>query len=143
MANNRRKRYVKPKPKFTAASKLIGVIVFIAMLGIIIYAMIIIPKVAEDAIKAGITPDMGALNTLIGGILGVACAYIGFYINMAKAEHIEDKKNEIKKQIHKIEQDGITQEEMEKLNVLKEELMNLNDKLDNISGDENIGGYNG
>ena len=104
--------------------------------------MLDIPKVAEDAIKMGITRDMSALNTLIGGVFTVMTAYIGFYINMAKTEHIEDKKNEIKKEIRRIEKDCITPEESVRLSELKEELYAFGQKLDEISnGQGDI--YNG
>ena len=89
----------KCSKRIMAASKLLGFVVVLGAAAVIIYSMLVIPKVAEDAIKMGITPDMSALNTLIGGVFTVMTAYIGFYINMAKTEHIEDKKNEIKKEI--------------------------------------------
>lgn len=134
-----RRKYSK---RIMAASKLLGFVVVLGAAAVIVYSMFVILKVAEDAIKMGITPDMSALNTLIGGVFTVMTAYIGFYINMAKAEHIEDKKNEIKKEIRRIEKDCITPEESVRLSELKEELYAFGQKLDEISnGQGDI--YNG
>jgi hypothetical protein len=130
----------KKKKKYTKrsipTSKLIGLITAIAVIIVVVYAMIIIATLSEKAINMGISPDFTPLNTLIGGVLALAAAYIGFYINMAKAEHIADKKNEIAKEIKRIEKNGITVEEQERLYQLKEELEGLDSGLEEIRMDD-------
>ena len=127
------KKYTK---RSMATSKMIGLITAISVVIIVVYAMVIIAKLSNKSIDMGIGPDFTPLNTLIGGALALAAAYIGFYINMAKAEHIADKKNEIAKEIRRIEKNGITLEEQERLAKLKGELENLDCNLDEIKMDD-------
>ena len=126
------KKYTK---RSMATSKLIGLITAVAVIIVVVYAMILIATVSNKAINIGISPDFTPLNTLIGGALALAAAYIGFYINMAKAEHITDKKNDIAREIKRIERNGITPEEQERLHELKEELEGLNCGLEEIRTD--------
>lgn len=126
----------KKKNKHMATSKLMGLIVAIAVIAIVIYAMVILPLLAHESIMSGISPDYSPLNTLIGGIIGLATAYICFYINMAKSEHIEDKKKEIALEIKRIEQNGVTVEEEEKLQKFKEELEELHGDLEEIQSEK-------
>lgn len=123
------------KNKHMATSKMIGLMVAVAVMIVSIYAMVIIAILANKAIEMGINPDFAPLNTLMGGVLALAAAYIGFYINMAKAEHIADKKNEITLEIKRIEKDGITAEEHEQLEKFKNDLENLNNDLEEIKMD--------
>jgi hypothetical protein len=125
----------KKKKKRIETSKRIGLIVAIAVIIVIAYAMIIIAISSIKALETGITPDFTPLNTLVGGALTLTAAYIGFYINMAKAEHIEDKRNAIAKEIKRIEKDGITPEEQERLSKLKENLEGLDNELNEIKSD--------
>lgn len=131
----KKKKHKKRPKRSMATSKLIGLITAISVMIVIIYAMIIIATMSNKAINVGISPDFTPLNTLIGGMLALAAAYIGFYINMAKAEHITDKKNEIAREIKRIERNGITVEEQERLHELKEELEYLDDGLEEIKTD--------
>lgn len=130
----------KKKKKYTkrsmATSKLIGLVVAIAVIIVAIYSMIIIATLSSKAIEMGLTPDFTPLNTLIGGALALAAAYIGFYINMAKAEHIEDKKNQIAQEIKRIEKNGITIEEQERLDKLRGDLEGLDSDLEEIKMDD-------
>lgn len=132
LKKQKNKKYTK---RSIATSKLIGLITGIAVVAVVIYAMIVIATLSGKAINMGISPDFTPLNTLIGGALALAAAYIGFYINMAKAEHIADKKNEIAQEIKRIEKDGITVEEQERLAKLKEELESLDSGLEEIKTD--------
>lgn len=132
MQKKKKKKYVK-RPM--ATSKMIGLITATGVVIVIAYAMIIIAILSDKAINIGIAPDFTPLNTLIGGALALAAAYIGFYINMAKAEHIADKKNEIALEIRRIEKNGITPEEQERLEKLKMELEGLDTDLEEIKLD--------
>ena len=130
------KKKTKVQRKHVATSKMIGLIVAIAVIIIAIYAMIIIAILSSKAIEMGINPDFTPLNTLMGGALALAAAYIGFYINMAKAEHIADKKNEIAREIKRIEENGITVEEQIRLDELKGDLEKLDNDLKEIEMDD-------
>lgn len=122
------KRRKEKLNRFMAMSKLIGLVVMFISVSIIVYAMYEMHKIN----------DLSALPTLIGGIFAILASYIGFYINMAKAEHIEDKKNQIKKELELIRRDGITAEERERELELESTLSELSFKLDSINEDENI-----
>ena len=130
----------KKKKKYTkrsmATSKLIGLVIAIAVIIVAIYSMVIIATLSNKAIEIGLSPDFTPLNTLIGGALALAAAYIGFYINMAKAEHIEDKKNQIAREIKRIEKNGITIEEQERLDELRSDLEGLDSDLEEIKMDD-------
>ena len=125
----------KNKFKKIATTKMIGLIVAAAVVVVAIYAMVFIAILSDKAIDMGISPDLAPLNTLMGGALALAAAYIGFYINMAKAEHIEDKKNEIAREIRRIEKNGITIDEQLELDCLKGNLEGLNEDLEGIKTD--------
>lgn len=125
----KRRKRKKEQIRFTAMSKLIGFIVILIVIIVILFSMYEMDK----------TKDISALQYLICGTLAILGSYIGFYINMAKAEHIEDKKNQIKKELELIRRDGIiTEEEKIKEEELKEELENMNTNLDELNYDENI-----
>lgn len=115
--------------RFTAMSKLIGFIVILIVAIVIIYSMYEMHRIQ----------DISALQYLICGVLAILASYIGFYINMAKAEHIEDKKNQIKKELELIRRDGIvTDEEKEREAELQDKLENMNSSLDELNTDEDI-----
>ena len=124
----RRKKKQQQPTRFTAMSKLIGFIVIIIVSIVIIYSMYEMHRIQ----------DISALQYLICGVLAILASYIGFYINMAKAEHIEDKKNQIKKELELIRRDGITQEEKEREIELQYELETMNCSLDDLNTEEEI-----
>jgi uncharacterized membrane protein (DUF106 family) len=126
----------KENKEHTPTSKIIGLLVAIIVLFVIIYAMGLIAISTFKALEVGLTIDFTPLNTLVGGALALAAAYVGFYINMAKSEHIEDKKNEIMREIRRIEEDGITTEEEIELENLKEDLEELNNDLEEIKEED-------
>lgn len=135
MAKKKKKKTVvkqqkakKPK-RFTAMSKLIGIIVILIVIVVIAYSMFEMHK----------TQDLSSLPTLIGGVLAILGSYIGFYINMAKAEHIEDKKNQIAKELELIRRDGtITEEEKKRQEELMQQLEDMNVSLDELKVEEEI-----
>lgn len=119
---------MKKKVKFTAMSKLIGLIVIIIVALVIGYSMYEMHR----------TQDVSSLQYLIGGAFAILGSYIGFYINMAKAEHIEDKKNQIKKELELIRADGITDEEKIREEELRQELESMGAELDEMDVEEEI-----
>jgi HPt (histidine-containing phosphotransfer) domain-containing protein len=116
--------------RFMAVSKFIGVIIGGLCATIIIYSMVMM----------AVLKDLSSLPTLIGGVLGLGATYVGFYISMAKAEHIEDKKNDIMKEIHKLKKEAAaaTPEVEEKANELEQELDSVYNKLQEIENEETI-----
>ena len=112
--------------KFTAMSKLIGYIVIAFATIVILYAMYEMHRIQ----------DLSSLPQLLIGVLGLLTAYVGFYINMAKAEHIEDKKNQIKKELELIRLDGITTEEKDRQNQLQQELEQMGIELEILKAQE-------
>lgn len=126
MAKKKRKIKKTTPKKFMAMSKLIGFIIIIISLIIIVFSML----------EMHVTGNLDSLSTLIAGVFGLLAAYVGFYINMAKAEHIEDKKNQIKKELELIRRDGVTEEERSRELELENELQILDLDLDNLKSEE-------
>ena len=131
MSKKKKRKIIRRRPssRFMAMSKLIGIAVFIFAATVIIYSMYEMHR----------TQDLSALPSLIGGILGIVASYIAFYINMAKAEHIEDKKNQIKKELELIRNSKENTEEKSQEELrLQQELENLEIILDNLNTEEQV-----
>lgn len=129
MGKKKRKKSSKEKViRFTAMSKQIGYIVFVVVIVTILYSMYEMHRLG----------NLDPLQYLIVGALALGASYIGFYINMAKAEHIEDKKNEIKKEILLIKKDGVTPKEAERLEEIQLELEEMNTSLDELNTEEEV-----
>lgn len=75
--------------KFMAMSKFIGVVAFAFVFMITIYAMIEMHK----------TQTYAALPQLIISAFGFASVYAGFYLLMAKVEHVEVEKTKREKEL--------------------------------------------
>ena len=118
--------YKKQQAKFTAMSKLIGIVIAFLVITVLIFSMYEMHRLH----------DLSSLSQLLIGTFAVLTTYIGFYINMAKAEHIEDKKNQIKKELELIRANGITVEEQEKQEQLQQQLEQMNIDLDIIKSQE-------
>lgn len=71
-----------PKFRFMAMSKLIGLIAFAFVFMITVYAMN----------EMHITGNYDSLPQLIISAFGFASIYSGFYLTMAKVEHVEEEK---------------------------------------------------
>lgn len=80
--------------RFMAMSKLIGIISFSFVLIVVIYAMI----------EMHITQDLSNLGQLIISAFGFATIYSGFYLTMAKVEHIEVEKTKREKELEMLKQ---------------------------------------
>lgn len=104
------------KKHFMPMSKKIGVIIFFLASLVVAYAMY----------EMHITQDISSLEHLIIGVFAMLASYIGFYINMAKAEHLEDKKNQIKRELELLRRDGISEDEVERERELQQELDGMN-----------------
>ncbi len=114
--------------KMMAASKLAGLIIGILSTIVIIYSMIVMV----------VLKDLSPLTTLLGGIFGLASVYVGFYIAMAKAEHIEDKKNEVRRELVRLKKEAacLPEASQEKVNELENTLEQTYNKLDELANEE-------
>jgi amino acid permease len=114
----------KPKFKFMAMSKLIGVIAFIFILAITVYAM----KEMHD------TKVYDSLPQLIISIFGFASIYAGFYLTMAKKEHIEEEKTRREKELMLLQRNQASQEDVEDK---KQEIKELRQKMLDVLNESN------
>lgn len=129
MRKRKKRKSKKRKPiRFMAMSKLIGLFVTNVVIIVIGYSMYEMHRLE----------NIEMLQYLICGVFAILASYIGFYINMAKAEHIEDKKNQIRKELELIRRDGISEEEKEREIELQQELEKMNSTLEELETEEEI-----
>lgn len=124
------KKQFKPTPRFMAMSKLIGIFIAIAMLSIVIYAMI----------EMHLQNDLSSLPQLLISTFSIAAVYVGFYLTMAKFEHIEYEKTnrqkellKLKKKLELYDDQSQTIEDVEKI---QNEIDNLDSKACEIENQE-------
>ena len=89
----KRKKKTKPKRlaprRFTAMSKMIGVASFAFLLIIVVYSLIEMHR----------TENFEHLGQLMISSFAFSTIYTGFYLNMAKTEHIEAEKVKLQKEL--------------------------------------------
>ena len=90
----------KPKFKFMAMSKLIGLVAFTFIFAITVYTM-------QEMHNTG---NYDALPQLIISAFGFATIYAGFYLTMAKVEHVEEEKTRREKELAGLLKSGATDE---------------------------------
>ena len=122
-------RNKKHKFRFMAMSKLIGIIFLFIAFSVMIYSMVVMV----------ISNNYDSLSTLIQFSLSSASIYGAFYINMAKAEHIEDIKGSLKKEIESMRLKGVSEEE---ISYVKDELNATQEVFNNVM-QENSNGIGG
>lgn len=108
--------------RFMAMSKLIGVVAFLFVLSIVVYTMI------EMHIKG----DLSSLPQLIISSFGFAAIYSGFYLTMAKVEHIEIEKTKREKELEVLRQQCGDIDIHEEYELKKQELAELQQKYADI-----------
>ena len=96
------KKKNKYKFRFMAMSKLIGLIAIIFVFIVIIYTM-------EEMHNTG---NYEALPQLIVSAFGFASIYAGFYLTMAKMEHIEAEKTKREKELALLKKIGASNEDI-------------------------------
>ena len=106
--------------RFMAMSKLIGLITFAFVFMITIYAM--------NEMHATGTYD--ALPQLIISAFGFASVYSGFYLTMAKVEHVEEEKSNREKELIALKKNKIKDEE--EIQAKREEIEALKQKINDI-----------
>lgn len=92
----------RPRFRFMAMSKLIGLIAFAFISIITLYTM----KEMHD------TGNYEALPQLIISAFGFAGIYAGFYLTMAKVEHVEEEKTKREKELLTLQKKQASEEEI-------------------------------
>lgn len=109
-----------PKFRFMAMSKLIGLIAFGFVFMITIYAMTEMHN----------TGNYDSLPQLIISAFGFASVYSGFYLTMAKVEHVEEAKTTREKELSVLKKNKSSEEDiMEKKNEIESLRQKMNDLL--------------
>ena len=96
-----RVRKQKEKSRFFAMSKLLCIVIFIVLGIILIYTMV-------EMHQKG---DLSALPQLLISIFALASVYVGFYLTMAKIEHIEYERTKRQEQLRRLKRKNNMPEE--------------------------------
>lgn len=110
--------------RFMAMSKLIGIIAFCFVLIVTIYAMY----------EMHISQDYSSLSQLIISAFGFASVYAGFYLTMAKVEHLEEEKTRREMELRKLQK----QNDVDEVEI-QEKRQQINDtiaKLTELMGEQ-------
>lgn len=117
MKTKNRRTY--PRFRFMAMSKMIGIIAFGFVFMITVYSM----KEMHN------TGNYDALPQLIISAFGFASIYAGFYLTMAKAEHIEEEKTKRENELKNLQKKNVSEEE---INLKRQEINDLFNKINEL-----------
>ena len=117
MKTKNRRTY--PRFRFMAMSKMIGIIAFGFVFMITVYSM----KEMHN------TGNYDALPQLIISAFGFASIYAGFYLTMAKAEHIEEEKTKRENELKKLQKKNVSEEEID---LKRQEINDLFSKINEL-----------
>lgn len=109
----------RPRFRFMAMSKLIGLIVF----------ALVFMTIAFSMWEMHITSNYEALPQLIISVFGFASIYAGFYLTMAKVEHVEEEKTKREKELLALKKKAASQEDIDSK---KQEIENLSQELNEL-----------
>lgn len=123
-SNTRRRRKITKKkekrtPKFLTMSKLLGLFIMVAIVVVIRYAMY----------EMHYQNNLDSLPQLIISIFGLGSVYIGFYLTMAKFEHVEYEKTKREKEILKLKKQLQLYNDKEQI---EENLIDCNEELNDL-----------
>lgn len=108
-----------PKFRFMAMSKLIGLIAIAFVFMVTIYTM-------QEMHETG---NYEALPQLIISAFGFASIYAGFYLTMAKMEHVEEEKTKREKELAMLQKKEASQEDIDDK---RQEIENLRQKMNDL-----------
>ena len=108
-----------PRFRFMAMSKLLGVITIMLVLIVVIYTM------AEMHISS----NYDALPQLILSVFGLASIYVGFYLTMAKMEHVEEEKTKREKELALLKKKDASEDD---INDKRQEIESLRQKMNDL-----------
>ena len=117
MKTKNRRTY--PRFRFMAMSKMIGIIAFGFVFMITVYSM----KEMHN------TGNYDALPQLIISAFGFASIYAGFYLTMAKAEHIEEEKTKRENELKNLQKKNASEEE---ISLKRQEINDLFSKINEL-----------
>ena len=117
MKTKNRRTY--PRFRFMAMSKMIGIIAFGFVFMITVYSM----KEMHN------TGNYDALPQLIISAFGFASIYAGFYLTMAKAEHIEEEKTKRENELKNLQKKNASEEEID---LKRQEINDLFNKINEL-----------
>lgn len=109
----------KFKFRFMAMSKLIGLIAIGFVFIVVVYTM-------EEMHNTG---NYEALPQLIISAFGFASIYAGFYLTMAKMEHVEAERTKREKELTLLKKIGASQEDVD---IKKQEIESYKQKISEI-----------
>lgn len=115
-----------PKSRFMAMSKLIGIMTFSFVFIVTVYAMY----------EMHISQDYSNMGQLIISAYGFASIYAGFYLLMAKVEHVEEEKTKREKELATLKKNHASDEEIAEK---KNEISNLVQKMNDIISETTSG----
>jgi len=108
-----------PKFRFMAMSKLLGVFAIILVLVVVVYTML----------EMHLSANYDALPQLILSIFGFASIYVGFYLTMAKMEHVEEEKTKREKELALLKKKDASEED---INDKRQEIESLRQKMNDL-----------
>ena len=114
----------KPRFRFMAMSKLIGLIAFAFIFVITIFSMYEMHN----------TGNYDTLPQLIISAFGFASIYSGFYLTMARIEHVEEERTKREKELAMLKKDNASEEDIADK---KQEIENLKQKISDIINETN------
>lgn len=116
---------ILPKFRFMAMSKLIGIITFGFVFIVTVYAMY----------EMHISQDYSNLGQLVISAYGFASVYAGFYLLMAKVEHVEEEKTKREKELATLKKKHASEEEIsEKKGEIQSLVQKMNDMISETTG---------
>ena len=125
---NNKKHFKTPKFRFMAMSKLIGLIVFAFVFMITIFSM----KEMHD------TGNYDSLPQLIISAFGFASVYSGFYLTMAKVEHVEEEKDNREKELIALKNNNLeNNDKSDEIELKKSEIISLIQKVNDLLSESN------
>ena len=125
---NNKKHFKTPKFRFMAMSKLIGLIVFAFVFMITIFSM----KEMHD------TGNYDSLSQLIISAFGFASVYSGFYLTMAKVEHVEEERSNREKELIALKNNNLeNNDKSDEIELKKSEIISLIQKVNDLLSESN------
>lgn len=125
---NNKKHFKTPKFRFMAMSKLIGLIVFAFVFMITIFSM----KEMHD------TGNYDSLPQLIISAFGFASVYSGFYLTMAKVEHVEEERSNREKELIALKNNNLeNNDKSDEIELKKSEIISLIQKVNDLLSESN------
>ena len=125
---NNKKHFKTPKFRFMAMSKLIGLIVFAFVFMITIFSM----KEMHD------TGNYDSLPQLIISAFGFASVYSGFYLTMAKVEHVEEERSNREKELIALKNNNLeNSDKSDEIELKKSEIISLIQKVNDLLSESN------